>query len=319
MVEPLVSIVIPIYKAEKYIVRCAYSVFQQTYKNLDIIFVDDCTPDNSINVLKSVIARFPEREKQIRIIGHKTNRGSSAARNTGLDSAKGSAVTFIDADDWIEPFFIQSLVEKKEKTGADIVTCYAMVDDDKSNLSFQEPEYASRYELLENILGTWNNHNLWARLIDVRLFTLEAREIEGANQGEDWRQLAIIAWNASSIAIVKRYGYHYSTDNAKSYTRSITNHDCWPSSFSNQLYDNLQSICVFFKNKDKHLYKLSMRLTASVCYRALISSLNKNDEILFYKWRNLLLKYKIKDIVSIVGIRFYILLLVPKCFSFLHN
>ena len=83
----LVSILVPVYGVEKYIERCARSLFEQTYENLEYIFVDDCTPDKSIEILKRVIEDYPNRKNQVRIIHHEHNRGLAAARNTALDAA----------------------------------------------------------------------------------------------------------------------------------------------------------------------------------------------------------------------------------------
>lgn len=74
-----VSVLVPVYGVEKYIERCARSIFEQTYHNLDIIFVDDCTPDHSIDVLKRVLKDYPERKEQTRIIKHDHNRGLAGA------------------------------------------------------------------------------------------------------------------------------------------------------------------------------------------------------------------------------------------------
>ena len=97
-----VSILVPVYGVEKYIERCARSIFEQTYHNLDIVFVDDCTPDKSIEILKRVLEEYPGRKAQTRIIRHAYNRGLSAARNTAVAAATGTFLTHVDSDDWIE-------------------------------------------------------------------------------------------------------------------------------------------------------------------------------------------------------------------------
>ena len=99
MNEITVSILIPVYNVEKYIERCARSIFEQTYQNLEIIFVDDCTPDNSIEILRRVLGDYPYRQPQTHIIRHDHNRGLGAARNTAMDAATGDYIYFIDSDD----------------------------------------------------------------------------------------------------------------------------------------------------------------------------------------------------------------------------
>lgn len=118
---PLVSIIIPVYGVENYIDRCARSVFKQTYGNLEIIFVDDCTLDNSINVLRTVMEMYPERKNQVKILRHNHNRGLSAARNTGMDVATGEYIYFLDSDDAITEDCVEILEENISHGGCDFV------------------------------------------------------------------------------------------------------------------------------------------------------------------------------------------------------
>ena len=79
-IQPLVSILVPIYNVERYIERCARSVFEQTYKNLEFIFVDDCSPDKSVKILERVAEDYPQWKGRIKILHHDYNRGLAAAR-----------------------------------------------------------------------------------------------------------------------------------------------------------------------------------------------------------------------------------------------
>ena len=84
---PLVSLLVPIYGVEKFIEKCAVSLFEQTYSNIEYVFVDDCTPDNSISVLRDIIAEYPGRKSKVRILHHEYNRGLAAARKTSIENA----------------------------------------------------------------------------------------------------------------------------------------------------------------------------------------------------------------------------------------
>ena len=97
-----VSILVPIYGVEQFIERCARSLFEQTYQNLEYVFVNDCTPDKSIEILTRIIEYYPKRFNSIRIISHEKNRGIAASRNTAYDNATGEFVTIVDSDDWLE-------------------------------------------------------------------------------------------------------------------------------------------------------------------------------------------------------------------------
>ena len=97
-----ISVIVPIYNVRLYIERCVRSLMEQTLENIEFIFVNDCTPDDSMDILHHVLKEYPKRRKQIKIIEHETNRGISAVRNTGLKNATGQYIIYCDSDDWVE-------------------------------------------------------------------------------------------------------------------------------------------------------------------------------------------------------------------------
>ena len=117
----LVSVLVPIYNVEKYIQRCAESLFEQTYVNIEYIFVDDCGTDNSIDILKKITNKYPQRKNNIKIISHEKNRGLAAARNTAIKNAFGEFVMAVDSDDFLEKETIELLVNKQLENNADII------------------------------------------------------------------------------------------------------------------------------------------------------------------------------------------------------
>ncbi len=98
-----VSVIIPVYNVEKYIEHCARSLMEQTLMDIEYIFVDDCTPDHSMEILQRVLTDYPERLESIRIIHHTQNSGLATVRNTGLQSAQGEYIKHCDRADWVEP------------------------------------------------------------------------------------------------------------------------------------------------------------------------------------------------------------------------
>lgn len=118
---PKVSIVIPVYKVEKYIAECAKSLFEQTLDDIEYIFVNDCTPDESIEVLLEVLQQYPNRKPQVKIINHKKNLGAAIARKNGILAATGKYIIHCDSDDWAEPKMYQLLYEKAKEENLDIV------------------------------------------------------------------------------------------------------------------------------------------------------------------------------------------------------
>ena len=116
--NPKVSIIVPIWNTEKYLKRCLNSIINQTYKNLEIILVNDGSPDNS----EKIVNEYVKTDKRIKVI-HQKNQGLSAARNSGLKIATGDFVTFVDSDDEIKPEMIEELLSAIEKTNSDIAIC----------------------------------------------------------------------------------------------------------------------------------------------------------------------------------------------------
>lgn len=117
-INSLVTIVVPIYNVEKYLEKCLNSIIKQTYKNLEIICVDDGSPDNSIEILNI----FAKKDSRIKII-RQENQGLSGARNTGINNATGKYIMFIDSDDWIELDMVELMVTKMKKSNLDLVIC----------------------------------------------------------------------------------------------------------------------------------------------------------------------------------------------------
>ena len=115
MDTPLVSIIVPLYRYERFIVDCLISCVNQDYPNVEIIVVDDSSPDRSVEMAEKI------RDSRIKIIQHVENRGYSAAKNTGIRNAQGKYIRFIDADDCITPVGVSKLVTAMEKDPCDLV------------------------------------------------------------------------------------------------------------------------------------------------------------------------------------------------------
>ena len=130
-----VSVIVPIFGVEKYIERCARSLFEQTLNDMEIIFVDDCTKDNSIRVLKTTIEDYPARINQIKILHHEVNKGLSHARETGVKAATGDYIAHCDSDDWVDINMYESLYLFAQKGNYDFVKSGRINSDGKKILS----------------------------------------------------------------------------------------------------------------------------------------------------------------------------------------
>lgn len=144
-----VSIIVPVYNVEKYIERCFNSISNQTYKNIECIFIDDCSPDNCNMVLRKLISGY-KGEIKFKIIKHERNKGLSGARNTGTIYSKGEYIYYLDSDDELTPESIQSLVNLAEKyEGVDLVQGNTETipnpakEKDWRNISSKFPEFSN--------------------------------------------------------------------------------------------------------------------------------------------------------------------------------
>lgn len=163
-----VSIIIPIYGVEPYIERCARSLFQQTLDDIEYIFVNDCTPDKSMEILNDVILDFPSRAPHIKILKHEHNKGLPQARKTGLENATGRFVLHTDSDDWMDSDMCEKLLTKAEQDSCEIVVCdYKKVS---SNQTVHVKECFSEDFFVE-LLKTTITGSLCNKLISRSLFT----------------------------------------------------------------------------------------------------------------------------------------------------
>lgn len=118
LIDAKISVIVPVYQVEPYLRKCLNSITGQTYKNLEIILVDDGSPDSC----GAICDEYAERDGRIKVI-HQANRGVSSARNAGLDAATGDWIGFVDADDWIEPDMYEYLLQNAENHQADMAVC----------------------------------------------------------------------------------------------------------------------------------------------------------------------------------------------------
>ena len=123
-----VTILMPIFKVEQFLEKTLDSVFTQTYQNLDYVFVNDCSPDNSIQVLKDTISKYGIDTKRYVIVDHEENEGIAVSRADCIANANGDYVFFVDSDDWIEKETVEKMVEATQGGTIDIVGCDYMKD-----------------------------------------------------------------------------------------------------------------------------------------------------------------------------------------------
>jgi len=219
----LVSICVPIYGVEKYIERCAVSLFEQTYQNIEYIFVNDCTKDNSIDVLRQTIERYPNRVSQIHIIEHKHNTGLAGARNTAVKSATGDFIMHVDSDDYVNVDIVSRSVAKQKEFNADIVVIDFIRKYPTYQQIFQYPNFKKSELYCLNVLARNNSNSIWAKLIRRSLYIdYNIKCKEGCNQGEDYQVVPKLLYHANVIVNLNSPLYIYDCINQNSYTNNFS-------------------------------------------------------------------------------------------------
>lgn len=253
--DPLISILVPVYGVEKYIERCARSLFEQTYCNLEFVFVDDASPDRSVEILQRVIQQYPKWEGRITIISHDKNRGLAAARNTLVDNSRGEFLLHVDSDDWIEPNTVELFVKKQKETDADVVTGSFISHTSKDGLDktwkWIAPE-KDRLEILKDMLKVGSVVATWNRLIRSSLYRdNNIRWVEGIDAGEDKIITPRLIYCSRKVAACDSFTYHYNLNNNNSIVNLLPN----SLNIQLQLIRAFQVNVDYFRNKETCLYE----------------------------------------------------------------
>lgn len=256
-----VSVIIPIFKVGNFIERCVCALFEQTLKDVEYIFVDDASPDDSIDVLKSCIERYPERREYVRILFHEHNQGLPAARNTGLDVATGEYIFHCDSDDFVEKDMLEKMYNAAKEKDADIVYCDFYLSFEKNERYMSCPSYETASDMLKvGLLGGNMKYNVWNKLVKRSLYTDNNITFPaGHAMGEDMTMIRLAAC-AKSIAYVPKAFYHYVKLNANAYSATMSerhmvdirfNVDLTVDFLQNKFGNELEKEIAFFKLNTK--------------------------------------------------------------------
>lgn len=207
-----VSVVIPVYNAEKYIERCARSLFEQTLDEMEYIFVNDCTPDNSMQVLQKILEEYPPRRCQVKILSHTVNTGQSGARRDGMKVATGDYIIHCDADDWVELDMYEQMYAKAVETGADAVSCDMVMEfaDSKTYLKYNSdfPDHQLMYDCIAPISVEYCS--MCNRLISKKIYEQYPIEpFEGVNMWDDVGLSTRFRYYIQKAEVVNKPFYHY--------------------------------------------------------------------------------------------------------------
>lgn len=149
---PKVSIIVPIYNVEKYIEGCLRSLFEQTLDDIEYIFVNDCTPDNSMIILEKVLKEYPHRIKQVKIINHEQNKGQAGARASGMKEMTGEYMIHCDPDDWVDLNMYEIMYQKAKVDDYDIVWCDFSIITNNSKFCSKQVSNLDKISIFKQLL-----------------------------------------------------------------------------------------------------------------------------------------------------------------------
>ncbi|MGG5328992.1 glycosyltransferase family 2 protein [Enterococcus sp. AZ163] len=280
----LVSIVLAAYNVEKYIGKCLDTIVNQTYNNLEIIVVNDGSPDNS----QKIVEEYAKKDNRVKLVCHEKNEGLSAARNTGLAHAQGDFVSFVDSDDYLAEDFVEYMLKIYIKTNADL--CLSMnifTTKDKKQITHDNITTLSSEKAVAELLyprirmGVWNK--LWRHdfIVENKL-----KFIPGQSTGEGLTFMTNAAQYINCAGVGQRKVYCYRLDNENSATTKPN--------VEKQGIGALEAMEIIENNLDfsspivRHAFDYQMWSTSTYALRQIIDA-NKKDE--YYSLFNDLVKY----------------------------
>ena len=269
-----VSVIIPIYNVEKYIERCVRSLMEQTLDNIEYIFVNDCTPDKSMDILRKVIADYPNRQEDIYIINHQKNSGSAIVRNTGLHIATGEYLIYCDSDDWIEPDMYGDMYNKAKETDADIVVT-DFYNEYASYFKIKQQPYSNdNIQCVSDMLSGKLHCGTWNKLVRRELYLQNNISFPvGVNMWEDVATMIPICYYAKKIVYLPKAYYHYVQTNGNSYTKKVTEKSL------QDMIEVIKRLEAFLHSKHLNLLGKLNYMKLSVKLRALINTKGTQQQI----------------------------------------
>lgn len=286
---PKVSIIVPIYKAEKYLRRCVDSIIIQTFTDWELLLIDDGSPDKS----GEICDEYAKRDTRIRVF-HKENGGVSSARNLGLDNEQGEYVMFVDADDWIVENTLAlcfSYFERYEIIRFSMI--YIESEIRKNNRQFILPSSDSRREILQRILERNSILGVWGGLYKAELFNNSSIRFDPKLiMAEDWLVLCLLVNKCHTIIDLSDACYCYNVVNEDSCSNKPSIEKV-EQCFVAQKY--------IISQIDVNLYKDSIEIAKVLLFKAMIKSLfiEKNMFSLVCLMKNLKRKYIYPSLISI--------------------
>lgn len=308
MEENKISVIVPVYKVEEYLPRCLDSIINQTYKNLEIILIDDGSPDNS----GKICDEYAKKNKKIKVI-HKENGGASSARNAGLDIMSGDYVTFVDSDDYIRENMIERMLLLSKINNADVVQISFERDEEKFKNQFEFDDYCRVVVGDENIknfaLDRFHRPDACGKLYRSEILR-ELRFDEAITYAEDL-ELGLRAYKAIEKSVVSNEKLYFYRPNDNSATASSLS--------KGRVYEPKLLLNAALNEKEcDELYECIMFRYARCSFAVLNRVVSENRADLYDDLHDNILKYK-NDIMKnqYLGLKYKIgIRLLGRCKNF---
>lgn len=217
--NPSVSIIVPVYNTAKYLHRCLDSILQQSFKDFEVLLVDDGSTDNS----GEICDEYAAKDSRIRVF-HKENGGVASAREIGIENAVGLYSIHVDSDDWIEKRMLERMYEEAQISHWDVLIA-DFYNDDKGETIYihQQPSSSNSEQVLKDILQNKLFGSLWHKLIRHSLYReYNIHFIKGVNYCEDVLVLVQLLQQPVRVGFINEAFYHYDFSNTNSITRNYT-------------------------------------------------------------------------------------------------
>ncbi|MBS5037704.1 MAG: glycosyltransferase family 2 protein [Fusobacterium sp.] len=292
MKEIKISVIVPVYNTSKFLEKCLNSIIEQNFKDIEIIIINDCSTDNSLEIINELI----KTDSRIILINKEKNEGLSAARNSGIKIAKGEYVLHIDSDDWIEQNYFKNMYEYAKKNQADIVISDYYLDFNNGKIIYtydQNKDIELKKEnYIENIFLSKSYPCVWNKLIKTELYKKnKIKHPEGIALGEDLAVIPQLMYYSKKIIKLNKAYYHY-IQNIFSITKKYNENKIY------EIYEVLKINEKFFQNKKM---KLSLNLLKTYhlsiwLFKVKYNFNNKKYIKVLEEYLNLLKKSEIKNI-----------------------
>ena len=246
----LISVIVPVYNVEKYIERCLRSLFSQTIaEKCQFIIINDCSPDNSLDIINKIILQYQNLRDNILIVNKSKNEGLSAARNTGLEVALGKYVIHIDSDDWCDVDMLENMSNLAEANSLDIVNCDMFFEYKNKSIIVSQNPGATPIQAVSNLLNGKYGAFLPIKLVKRSLYSNNkiAPDIS-ISMWEDLNLSVPLYYYATSIGYINKPYFHYERSNNNSICNNIS------PKYVEQLFSAVDSKINFLNEKAPRIF-----------------------------------------------------------------